>query len=87
MAVAALLTDPLRTSPMAKIPGLLVFEEKGYLTGVVELSFRDAGTGEQEPVIVPGELAREQRGAWLRADEHEQVTTYRTAARRGVPRG
>jgi hypothetical protein len=57
-------------------------EEKGHLAGVVELSFRDAGTGEQEPVIVPGELAREQCGAWLRADEHEQVTTYRTAARR-----
>jgi hypothetical protein len=54
MAVADHFTGPLRTSPTAKIPGRLVFEEQGQPVSVVELSVRDGASGQQELAIVLG---------------------------------
>jgi hypothetical protein len=71
MAAAARLTDPLRTSPAAKIPGLLVSRTTACCSrGRVWL--RDIAAGEQEAVAVLGELAGQPLGSGLRADEDEQ---------------
>jgi len=49
------------------------FQEQGHPAGVVEPGLRDVGAGEQEPVGVFGELARQPPGGGLGADEHEQA--------------
>jgi len=48
-------------------------------------SFRDVGAGEQEPVGVFGELARQPLGAGLCADENEQAPDRQ--CRRLLPAG
>src|ERR1019366_3005253 len=49
------------------------FQEQRHLAVVVELCFRDAAAGQQEPVAVLGELATQPLRAGLRSDEHEQA--------------
>ena len=61
------------------------FQEHGHPVRVVELSLRDVAAGEQEPVGVFGELARQPLGAGLCADENEQVADGQ--CRRLLPRG
>ena len=73
IAVATRLTDPLRTSPTAKTPGLAGFQEQGCPLPVLELGLRDVAASEQEPVGVLGELARQPAGTRLGTDEDEQA--------------
>jgi hypothetical protein len=58
IAVAARVTDPLRTSPDGEDSRLAGFQEQRHPVRVVEPSLRDVAAGEQEPVGFFGELAR-----------------------------
>ena len=55
MAAAARLTDPLRTSPTAKIPGSAGLQEQRVHVFAVEPGHGNIGAGEQESVAVFGE--------------------------------
>ena len=72
MAAAARLTEPLRTSPTAKIPGLLVSRNNGVVVSPAQPGYGNVGAGEQEPVAIRGELAGQPAGPGPGADEDEQ---------------
>ena len=72
MAAAARLTEPLRTSPTAKIPGLLVSRNSGVVVSPPGPAAGMSVPVSRNPSAVFGELAGQPAGPGLGTDEDEQ---------------